>query len=263
MEYLKFRKYEIGNGLEPLLIFYDTFLSRPILPIFMRKILYLLDRFIRAMLVLFTVVKMNKIVFRQKSEETFIIRRFGKGKNRTKIILRKVSSNQFKIYKYYQNKRLLKHDLDFYNKYNKKVRKIALPEFRVKKGNIAEINFIRAPNLATQIRLGFFNGNQLFDIFRRLSKYLDKLYANGSNKTLIHGDLSPDNIYYVDGYFYLIDYGDSHMYYKNYDKYILLKRLLVDYCGKADKRIIRKYFPLNEINKFENHLTKLEAKKHF
>jgi len=81
---------------------------------------------------------------------------------------------------------------------------------------------------------------------------------------LIHGDLTPDNIYYNTNSIYIIDYADSHVFDKDYDKFILLKRLISDYFGIENKELIEKYakFDISKIKTFEMHYQHLLAIKH-
>ena len=265
MKYIKLKnkKYEIRNDLESMLIFYDNFLFRPIFPIYAKSFLCTLDKILRIVIILFVEMRLNKLIFRTKLKHDFTLRRFGEGKNATIITLKKVSDNNFKLCKYYKSKELLKHDLDFYSKYNRKNKYINLPIFKISGDKVAEISFIKKQNLAAKIKLGFFNENQLEQIFNELNENLERLYGgNPLDKVLVHGDLSSDNVYYDNGIFSVIDYGDSHIYYKNYDKYIFLRRISIDYYGKINKKLIRKYFSDNEINKFEKHLSEFMSNKY-
>ena len=90
-------------------------------------------------------------------------------------------------------------------------------------------------------------------------RQIDCFYAY-QETCLIHGDLTPDNVYYVDGVFYLIDFSDSEFYLSSFDKYTFLKRAFEDFGFPLIK--LKNYFLPDEIEKLETHLKSKNDAKH-
>jgi len=166
------------------------------------------------------------------------------------------------IIKTFSDKDSFEKERSFLQKYYVNESSIKFPEYDII-GNIQiRYEFIPAPNLATQIRSGALNFSEIIDLYNKFCTSLDLLYK--SQIVLIHGDLTPDNIYYYKNNIYIIDYADSHVFDKDYDKFILLKRLISDYFGIENKEQIEKICYVRHIkNKIiEMHYQHLLAIKH-
>ncbi len=110
--------------------------------------------------------------------------------------------------------------------------------------------------------MGVFNFFELIDLYKKICISLDLLYKD--KIVLIHGDLTPDNIYYYKNDLYILDFADSHIYDKDYDKFTLLKRLISDYFGIENNELVNKFsmFDTLKIKSFERYYQHLLAIKH-
>jgi len=267
IEYFTFRnrKYFVRNELDALLIFYDYFLFRP--SIKFKFLLRIINIVIKFLIKTVFFLKLNNIfgkLFKKVSlKNDFIIRRRGVGIFPNFISLTK-KDDKHVIIKRFSSENSYKRETNFINTYlenhSSKI-KLSKP-IKTIDYNIIYYKHIMSKNLSTLIKEGKYNKNNLFDLYESFCKEIDIFYEN-KKETIIHGDLTPDNVYLVDNVFYIIDYGDSHVYYKNYDKYIFLRRILIDYFGKINRKIIEKYFSDKQINRYENHLNKLINEKYF
>lgn len=260
---LKKNKYIVRNDAEAFSLFYSYFLFRPrfkINPI--KKIFFIMDRFFLEILkICFTLRITDLLPSRKCLDENFLIKRTGGGSWPCTIELYK-DHDRYHIIKTFSDKDSFEKERSFLQKYYFNESSIKFPEYNITGNNQIRYEFIPAPNLATQIRSGAINFLEIIDIYNKFCTSLDLLYK--SQVVLIHGDLTPDNIYYNTNSIYIIDYADSHVFDKDYDKFILLKRLISDYSGIENKELIEKFatFDISKIKSFEMHYQHLLAIKH-
>ena len=263
MKYINLRVKElvgdecfIRNDFETFKLFYKLFLHRPS---FKLKILvYFFDFFIYFISIIFFKTKIN-LLFSKNLTEDFLIRKTGSGNYPNVIILKRNKQNELIIKKKFSNKDFLEREQEYFLKYYKNDAGINLP-FSTFSSNYLEYPFINHPSLKMEINHGRYSKNQIFVIFKKISLSLDILYKK--EKCLIHGDLTPDNIYLFNNKIYFIDYSDSEIYFRDYDKFTLLKKILKSYL-KNEKEIsnyLNKY-NLNR-NSFWQHLEHKQIAKH-
>jgi len=260
---LKNNKYIVRNNAEAFSLFYSYFLFRPRFKInLIKKIIFVMDRFFLGILKLcFTLRIPDLLPLRKRLDENFLIKRTGKGSWPCTIELYK-DNDRYHIIKNFSDKDSFEKERSFLEKYYFNASSIKFPEYDILGKNQIRYEFIPAPNLATQIRSGALDFSELIDLYKNLCTSLDILYEGQIG--LIHGDLTPDNIYYYNKNIYIIDYADSHVFDKDYDKFILLKRLISDYSGIENKELIEKFavFDISKIKSFEMHYQHLLAIKH-
>jgi len=241
-------EYLIRNDFETFKIFYRFFLFRPV---FKFKIPpFLFEYFIYIIALVFFRLKIN-LLFSKNLNDKFLIKRIGAGNYPNIITLKKNSCGKIIIEKEFHSKDIFKKELKYLLEYCKNSAGINFPFFVVHK-NYLEYHFINHPCLALEIKQKKYSKTQIINIFEKISFSLDKMYGS-KNKCLIHGDLTPDNIYIADDKIYFIDYSDSEIYFKDFDKFTLLNKMLKDY-GENKKRI------LNYLNKY--NLDKSEFRRH-
>ncbi|MCK5122940.1 MAG: hypothetical protein KAQ87_02225 [Candidatus Pacebacteria bacterium] len=264
---VKKNKYIIKNDFESFSLFYMYFLFRPQFRLStLKKIFSIFDKFLFKILKLFFILKINKLFFiffkRKYLNKEFLIQRIGTGRQPSIVELSK-NDKQYYIIKKFHNAHLFKKEVLFLQKYFENKSSIKFPAYKIVNNNQIRYEFIQIQNLATQIRLGYFKFEEIIDIYNSFCNSLDKLFKNQT--TLIHGDLTPDNIYYHKNNFYVIDYSDSHLYDKDYDKFILLERLSSDYFMIGNKKKIREFnkFSKSKIKLFRTHRKQCLEKKHF
>lgn len=263
MKYIKFSKYLIRNDLESALVFYDYFLFRPLSGNnFVKYILRFSDPFIKSFLHFLFALRLNNCLTKNDSEKNFVIFRKNKrGLYGEPDIYLKKNSNRLVLVKEYKDGKILDKEIKFLSTYKDKTSKILFPQFSRINDVEAEVEFLRLKTLASQLCSGEISKAQLFVIFHEMSKALDALYIGYSDKKcLIHGDLSPTNVFAADNAFYVIDYADCHVYEKNFDKFNFLKTLLFFYYGKDRYDILKKYFP-KDFERYMEHWSKLKKIK--
>lgn len=260
---LKKNKYIVRNEAEAFSLFYSYFLFRPRFKInSIKKIFFVMDRFFLKILKLcFTLRITDLLPSRKCPDENFLIKRTGGGSWPCTIELYK-DHDRYHIIKTFSDKDSFEKERSFLQKYYFNESSIKFPEYNITGNEQIRYQFITAPNLATQIRSGALNFSELIDLYKKICTSLDLLYKN--QMVLIHGDLTPDNIYCYQNNIYVIDYADSHVFDKDYDKFILLKRLISDYFGNENKELIEKFamFDISKIKSFEMHYQHLLAIKH-
>ena len=246
----------IKNDFETFNLFYNFLLHRPA---FKHKLLvYVFDFFVYFTAIIFFKTKIN-LLFSKNLAEDFLIKKTGSGNYPNSIILKRKEQNKLIIRKEFCNKDFLEKERKYFLKYQKNNTKISLPFF-IFSDNYLEYLFINHPSLKMEINCGKYSKSQILNIFEKISSSLDILYKK--EKCLIHGDLTPDNIYLLNDKIYFIDYSDSEIYFKDYDKFTLLKKMLRNYV-KNNKEIIY-YFNKYNLNKnlFWEHLKCKKIKKH-
>lgn len=262
---VKKNKYIVKNDFESFSLFYLYFLFRPQFKSnIIKKMFFVFDKSLFRILKLFFISKINRLyLFKKKFlNKNFLVQRIGTGKRPSIIELYK-SNEQYYIIKKFHDTCFFKKEILFLQKYFKNKSSIKFPAYKILDNNQIQYEFIQTQNLATQIRLGYFKFKEIIDIYNSFCNSLDKLFKNQT--TLIHGDLTPDNIYYYKNNFYVIDYSDSHIYDKDYDKFILLERLISDYFVIGNKNKIRKFdkFSESKVKLFRTHRKQYLEKKHF
>ena len=257
------KKYLVRNDAEAFSLFYSYFLFRPRFKINLcKKLFFILDQVIFRILKLCFTLKINTLFPLRKSlNEKFLIKRTGGGSWPCTIELYK-KKNKYYIIKNFSDKHSFEKEILFLQKYYVNESSIKFPEYEIIGNNQIQYEFIPGTNLATQIRLGVFNFFELIDLYRRICISLDVLYKD--KIVLIHGDLTPDNIYYYKNDIYILDFADSHIYDKDYDKFTLLKRLISDYFGIENNELVNKFsmFDTLKIKSFEMYYQHLLAIKH-
>jgi len=264
MNYLKLKiiklienEYLIRNDFETFKIFYRFFLFRPVFKL--KILLFLFERFIYTLAFVFFKLKIN-LLFSSSLDNDFLIKRTGVGNYPNIITLKKNNQERIIIKKEFHNKNILERELNYLSKYYKNNAGINLPFFIAHK-NYLEYCFINHSCLALEIKQRKYSTIQIINLFEKISSSIDRLYKS-KNKCLIHGDLTPDNIYIINDKIYFIDYSDSEIYFKDFDKFTLLNKMFKDY-GKNKKEIINylKKYNLDRIE-FWKHLENKKITKH-
>jgi thymidylate kinase len=257
------KKYIVRNDAEAFSLFYSYFLFRPRFKInLFKKLFCIVDRVVFRILKLCFTLKINTLFPLRKSlNEKFLIKRTGGGSWPCTIELYK-NKNKYYIIKNFSDKHSFEKEVTFLQKYYVNESTIKFPAYEIIGNNQIQYEFIPGTNLATQIRLGGFNFFELIDLYNKICISLDILYKD--KIVLIHGDLTPDNIYYYKNELYILDFADSHIYDKDYDKFTLLKRLISDYFGIENNELVKKYsmFDTLKIKTFEMYYQHLLAIKH-
>lgn len=257
------KKYTVRNNAEAFSLFYSYFLFRPRFKInSFKKLFVMIDMFFFKILKLCFILKINNIFPSKMSlNENFLIRRTGGGGWSCTIELYK-KNGQYHIIKNYSDKNSFEKEKCFLKKYFVNEASIKFPDYEIIGSNKIRYEFIQAQNFATQIRSGYFSFSEIMDLYNKFCASLDLLYKD--QIVLIHGDLTPDNIYYYKNNMYIIDYADSHIFDMDYDKYVLLKRLIDDYFGIEKAELIQEYasFDVSKIESFKMHYQQLIAIKH-
>jgi thymidylate kinase len=260
---LKKNKYIVRNNAEAFSLFYSYFLFRPRFRInSMKKIFVIIDRlFLKIFKLVFALRITNLFPSRKCLNENFLIKRIGGGSWPCTIELHK-DHERYHIIKTFSDKDSFEKEISFLQKYYFNESSIKFPGYNIIGNNQIRYEFMPAPNLATQIRSGALDFSEMIDLYNKFCTSLDLLYK--SQIVLIHGDLTPDNIYYYKNNIHIIDYADSHVFDRDYDKFILLKRLISDYFGIENKELIEKFamFDISKIESFEMHYRHLLAIKH-
>lgn len=260
---LKKNKYIVRNNAEAFSLFYSYFLFRPRFKInSIKRIFFIMDRFFLEILKLCFTLRITYLLPSRKSlHENFLIKRTGGGSWPCTIELYK-DNDRYYIIKNFSDTDSFEKERSFLQQYYSNESSIKFPEYKITGNNQIRYEFIQAKNLATQIRSGSLDFPEIIDLYKGFCTSLDLLYEG--QIVLIHGDLTPDNIYYYKNSIYIIDYADSHVFDKDYDKFILLKRLISDYFGIENKELIEKFatFDISKIKSFEMHYQHLLAIKH-
>ena len=246
----------IRNDFETFKLLYNFFLHRP--PFQLKILVYFFDFFIYFIAIIFFKTKIN-LLFSKNLTEDFLIRRAGSGNCPNVIILKRNKYSKPTIRKEFSNKDFLKMEQEYFLKYYKNDAGINLP-FLTFNSNYLEYPFINYPSLKMEINRGRYSKSQILVIFKKISSSLDILYKK--EKCLIHGDLTPDNIYLLDDKIYFIDYSDSEVYFRDYDKFTLLKKMLKSYL--KNEKEISNYLDAYNLNKnsFWRHLKHKQIAKH-
>jgi len=261
MKYIFFKKYIISCDIKTLWIFYNCFLPRPNLYFRINKLVLFWEKIGWGLLLILYYLQILKFFSQNLEDTSFLIKRLGLGSEEKKsfIYLKKVSQ-KYIIIKKSKDKEMVTKNLEFYKKYSSKECKfISLPKNKKIDDNTLSVEFLLEQNFATKIRKGYFNWEELENLYIEFVKALRDLY--GSEKTLIHGDLTPDNVYFFNKKFYIIDYNESHIYDIRFDEYLFLTRMLIDYYGSLKESILYKYFNEKDVLKFEKHAIKIKDER--
>ncbi len=253
-EYLILRnsKYLVLNNRNSVLVFFKYFLDK--LPLFgysrigKRLSRYLYD-FLEILIKTIYYPPLAKVFFKTTLvNDNFIVKRVGKN---SEIKLFRSDDNNYKIRKRYLDARYVKRELNFVNQHQSSTNSVIIPKHKLINKYELESNFIEKRNLWVDLKLDFIPKNKVLETYSHISKLLDELYS--SNARLIHGDMFPINVYYDGNSITLIDFERSHNFSSKYDKYILLKHMLIASYGYLDEKIIDGFFKRNDIARFEKH----------
>src|SRR3989344_1465781 len=263
--YVKFRKYLLRNDAEAALLLYDYFLEMPKLnSIVLRRTLYYIKSIFRPAIALLFAFKLGIILPSKRINADFLIFRQGHGMHATKIYLIKDLDGRYKIIKKYPNAIELEKELAFIHQYQGKSKTIAFPDLRKVDSTTAEMSFLKSMNLAEQILSGEISTRHIPNIYKRMAEALNDLYRGENEiRCLINGDLGPTNVYIINGKFHLIDFSDSHIYYKEYDTFNFLRRLLYYYSEKEKSDMLEGYFNKQDVARYNKHRLALKVKKHY
>lgn len=255
-QYIKLKKgkYYVRNDLVSFLIFYRYFLFRIQIPYYIYSILNPINILV---IKLFFHLRLNTLLKTSKLNDKSLVIRKSKAKNPSIVKLIKKKNGKLYIQKFNSHE-ILKKEVDFYEKYKENRSRIKVLPVVLKK-NYLEIEFLEQESLLTMLLERRIKRKDFFNIVEIFIKELDLFYA-GKEKCLIHGDLFPSNIYYLDGVFTLIDYSDSEIYFPKFDMYIFLKNVFKFYGIEESK--IKSYFVFKEIEKFEKHQEEKNVSKY-
>ncbi len=254
-EYIKLRKgkYYIRNDLGSFILFYDYFLFRIKLFPYAYK---LINPIFKSFITLIFKLRLNKLFITHSLEDNSLVIRKPNG-NKPSVVKLVKKDNKYYIQKF-NSKKLLMKELIFYKKYRDNNSKIKLLNLESRNDHI-ELKFLQKNNLLKEILEGNFSKLKLERLIENFLKELDKLYGE-KIKCLIHGDLGLSNIFLDGEDIILIDYSDSEIYYRDYDKYIFLKKLFK--YSHIDLNKLNNYFSKGKIKQFENHHRKKNELKH-
>lgn len=256
-EFLLFRggKYLVQEGEESLWLFYRYFLFRVRFP---AKVYSLLDQIIKRLLPSLFRLHLNRLWFRRKAildSDSLIIRR-GTSIEPSQVSLKKSGT------KYWVEKKAtecqLSREEQFYAKYKLNRSCIRLPQMQ-RNDNVMRSEFIMSQNMTSMIRERRLSPRHIIFLLQRLMNEIDIFY-DFQNRCLIHGDLTPDNLYIFGDGFVLIDFADSEIYTPRFDKYVLMKRIAVE--GRLNFDYLPANFTDHELLQFEAHLRKKKNEKH-
>lgn len=253
-EYLVLRdsKYLVLNSRDSVLVFFKHFLDKP--PLFgYSKIGKRLSR----CLYIFLEVLIRKIYYPSLARmffkiisinDDFIVKRVGKN---SAIKLFRDNDNNYKIRKRYHDAKYVQRELKFVDQHRTSVGSVIIPKYNLINKYEIESVFIEKRNLWVDLKLNFIPKEKVLETYLHISKLIDELYS--ANSKLIHGDMFPINLYYDGSSLTLIDFEKSHYFSPEYDKYILLKNMLIASYGYLDEKIINSFFKRNDIVRFEKH----------
>lgn len=257
-KYLKIKKYLVRNDKESILIFFRYFIDKPpfLLNRFLSRAFYsCFERF----LAFCYLPIMGRLLFNERGlEEGFIIRRLGGGEELSRVELFKKGKG-FVVRKIFSKKDDLKREMAFINEYKNCSKLIKLPKCQEIDDQTIEFEFIEKQNFEIDLKLGYINKRKALNLYKDISVELKAIY--NKKPALIHGDLTPCNMYLKDNKIYIIDFSDSHFYDSNFDSYVLLREICFIFSDKK-RDILKQNFSNKEINSFERHLLEVRNKKH-
>lgn len=225
---IKKGKYYIKNDFDAFKLFYNYFLFRPkIRNKIFKKIFFLINIFVLFIIRLIFSFKINYILPTINNNQNFLVRREGKGNYKNVVTLYK-EGEKFVIDKKVYNSDSLEREVKFLKLYYTNTAGITIPKYSIDfHSKIIKYEFLMQPCLATEIRIGKFNRHEALNLYAKICDNLKNMYGN--EKAYTHGDLSPDNIYLINGNIYLIDFTDAEYLPIYYDFLFLLYRILQEY----------------------------------
>lgn len=264
--YLKDGGRLIRDDLKSILFYYDFFsvgipLSRRINNRFLKKLLH---RTFKILLYIAYFTRIYRLRFKAvELKDSFVVKLTGEGKGGNKIILKEENSNLY-IYKTFKNKKTYDKEKKFYDKYSKNKSKLKLPKHVFLEDNVVKIEFVKAKTLQKLLSEGSLNYKGFLKIYSEISKELSKFYLNQTGEYLVHGDLGLTNVFVNSEkeIYYVIDYGDSFKSDLNYDRYVLLRNILVEFGKIGRDESLLKEFPDLNLDEYEKLFMKRRLKKH-
>ncbi len=272
--YIVNKGYFIKYDLNALLLCFDYFNHGLPLPkyidfIFTRKILHRVARLLIIVAYFLRLYRFKYKIVTINDNATIILKGIGKWSSEVKLIKK---GEKLKVIKKTFDNNIYQKEKEFYQKYKNNSLKIKFPKCIFLKDNIIEMEFLKAKSFQRLIRDGSFNLSTSIAHFNEIKNNLKLLY--NQDRTLIHGDLCPGNIFIHNNYYYLIDFTDSHINKYQYDLYVLLEYILSTSSRVAiDKKTLANYSfnnilvrELLEITKgslitIENQLIKYKEKR--
>lgn len=231
--------------------FHEYVANYKILPFFLKKVFNSIKKFLLTSIFIFrhNVLKRDLVL----SAEDFVIKREGVGKIKSDTFLvnnsgllyvkRKIYSDE--IYKIYK---------EYYLKYYENKSNLSFPKAVFDDDEKTIItDFIRAPkllNLFYDKKHGF---DGIINIYYKICDQLDIMYDKESFGP-VHGDFSVVNILVDGDDYFLIDYPDSFLYERKYDKYLLIRSIFKFFGIGIEFNSLSKYIKLNEekFNEYES-----------
>ncbi|MBI5122779.1 phosphotransferase [Candidatus Roizmanbacteria bacterium] len=269
--YIINKGYSVKYDLKSLLLCYDYFnhgikLPRYIDYIFMRKILHYI---LRIIIIIAYVLNLYKLKYKTIIlDENSIVIFKGKGEWANTVRLLEVDGG-LKIQKITFDKQTYLREKNFYkNNYLN----FKLPKMYFKGNNIIEIEFLKVKSFQRLINDGSINLDNSIYHFNKIKKFFKLFYKN--NHSLIHSDMSIENIFIKGNNYYLIDFSDSRIDDIQYDLYVLLRSIIFSFnhdkvnkqknIYSLEKEKLSKLLKLNveKIIQFENQFINLDIKKH-
>jgi 5-methylthioribose kinase len=198
-----------------------------------------------------------------------IFRGKGEWANTVKLVEK---NGELKIIKKTFDKKTYLREKKYYKSYINNSSKLLLPKMIFHKNNTIEIDFLKMKSFQRLINEGSLDMKQSLSHVRIINKELKVFYRKRS--TLIHSDLSPENIFIKGNEYYLIDFADSRKAEMQYDKYMLLRSVIFSFNhNKVNKKTniyslrrehLSKLLKVNtsKIIKFEEQFKELDIKKH-
>lgn len=253
-EYIRYRQTLIRNtriGVSLYLNFFHEYVShRKGIPSFFQKSYVLIKFFLLRFIFVITHVILRRNIVR--SQEDFLIKREGIGKIKSNTFLfshegalrirRDIESQDaFQTYKAY------------YQQYHANASRICLPQALFDETTQSvTTDFIPAPkllNLFYDTQYGF---GGVIEAYKDICGQLDILHGE-QPVGLVHGDFSVVNILVDADRFFLIDYLDSFVYKKKYDKYLLLRSIFKFFGRDINFVSFCEYLPMDaaEFDEFE------------
>lgn len=255
--YIKYKKYYIKENLESFLYYYKHFSLGVSLPKSINIVLlkYLSNYILKIFIIIVYLFKIYKFKYKKISlnDNAYIIYK-GKGKN-CSIVKLYEQNGQLKIIKEIRNKKMYFKEKNFYNIYKNNKSNIKLPKYEFINNNTIEIEFLNYKCFQRLINDGSLNLKTTLKHYDKIKNELKIFYGN---KTLIHGDFWPTNIFINKDVYYLIDFTYSENNNRKYDLYVLLFSIFAsfNFININNKTIINKLFTISKIMKLIGTNTK-------
>lgn len=273
-KYIVNKGFSVRYDLKSLLLCFDYFNHGIILPknldyIFTRRLIHYVLRCLIAIAFLLRLYKFFYKIVELNDNAIVIFKGKGQWSSTVKLVRK---NNTFKIVKIPYDKQYFMKEKEFYKEYVNQKSKIKLPTCTFTKDGLIEIEFLNTKSFQRLINEGSMNRKNALDHFNQIRKEYKKFY--NISLSLIHGDMSPENLFIKNKNYYLIDFADSHMYTPHYDLYILIRSILFSFNNPNVNENMKNYslntenvsnilmVDTSEVVKLEKHFQEQDITKH-